>query len=166
MHNSTLQEITAALIRLETEQFAYVGTFELITGVITFLGLLFALSRRIGGEYGKMPERLFQIRKMLKDELENLGDDKSILLDRFDQYVFNATNIAKVEYHKREYTINHFVCFFLGVFVLVGYGLALLTEELPYSFFATMTVIVVSMCPTVIHAIRHHRQTVKFSSTM
>ena len=164
--NSTLGEIATGLEQLAKEQFVYVGTLELITGVIAFLGLLFAFSRRITNEYQTTLNRLLKNCEDILLALKLSIAQKTVILDKIDEHTFNEHKITSIAYHMREYTINHFMYFLLGVLVLVAYGLALLTEQLPYSFFVTFAVIVVSMCPSIVHSIRHHRQAAGFSSSM
>lgn len=64
---------------------------------------------------------------------------------------------------KRDMSANYQLILILEIFVLVGYGLALLSEQLPYSIFITIVVIGVAMLPSVVYTIRHKRNLQKLT---
>jgi len=64
---------------------------------------------------------------------------------------------------KQDMSANYQLILILEICFLVGYGLALLSEHLPYSIYVTISVIAVSMAPSVMYTIRHKRNLQKFA---
>jgi len=156
-HDAILEKIVDGLDSLGKEQFVYVGTLELITGVITFLGVLFALNNRLVGEYQALLDSITKRQARMLDSMQKRASEGKLRVEDAELYAYYEGKREAIWNMKRDMSANYQVILILGICVLVGYGLALLSEQLPYSIFATISVIAVAMAPSVIYTLRHKR---------
>lgn len=162
-HESMLEKIAEGLNNLEKEQFAYVGTLELITGVITFLGIMFALNHRIAAEYQAMLDSIDKKQSSMLKSMQKRAAEGKLRVEDAEQYAYYEGKREAIWQMKRDMSSNYQLILILEIVVLVGYGLALLSEQLPYSIFVTMSVIAVTMTPSIEYARRHKRNLQKFT---
>lgn len=133
----------------------HVETLELITGVITFLGILFVLNHRIAKDYQAMLENIDKKQSKILKAMQERAAGGKLRVEDAELYAYYEGKREKIWQMKRDMSANYQLIPILEIVVLVGYGLALLSEQLPYSIFATISVIAVSMTPTIVYAIRH-----------
>jgi len=134
-HEAILERIADGLDSLGKEQFVYVGTLELITGVITFLGVLFALNRRLVDEYQSMLDSIDKKQASMLDKMQKLSRKGKLRVEDEELYAYYEGKREAVWQMKRDMSANYQLILILEICVLVGYGLALLSEHLPYSIY-------------------------------
>ena len=162
-HNAMLEKIAVGLESPGKEQFVYVGTLEPITGVITFLGVLFALNHRLVGECQTMPDRMTKKHSRLLEDMQKRAIEGKLRVEDAELYACYEGKRETIWQMKQDMSANYQLILILEICFLVGYGLALLSEHLPYSIYVSISVIAVSMAPSVMYAIRHKRNLQKFA---
>lgn len=158
-----LEKAAEGLSAIDKEQFAYVGTLELITGVITFLGIMYALNYRLVREYQTVLDNMTKKQGKMLEDMHNLAVKGKHSVEDAEQYAYHEGERERVWQMKRDMSSNHQLILILEIFVLVGYGLALLSEQLPYSVFVTIVVMGIAMFPSVAYTVRHRRNLQKLA---
>lgn len=67
----------------------YVGTLELITGVITFLGIMFALNYRLVGEYQTVLDNMTKNQGKMLEDMQKLAVEGKLRVEDAELYVYH-----------------------------------------------------------------------------
>ena len=107
--------------------------------------MLFALNHRLVGEYQTMLDRMTKKHSRLLEDMQKRATEGKLRVEDAELYAYYEGKRETNWQMKQDMSANYQLIPILEICFLVGYGLALLSEHLPYSIYVSISVIAVSM---------------------
>lgn len=138
---------------MTTDSFVFVGTLELITGLITFAVIFAVVNPRIHQRYDKLIIDKINMRSELMQELKTKLDDQ--FEEMLDFYTVLSFELYELEKDKNNYDRYYIVLPIIGLVFLIGYAFYLLSGISDYNFGLTLLILGAGTVTSSIHFIRH-----------